>query len=94
LEECRAIAIATGRTPRPEFLQRALGRFSSADSPLTASMLNDLERGGQTEADHILGDLLRRRPTQPPADHSLLRIAYTALKTAEARITREKTARN
>ncbi|HBD35520.1 MAG TPA: oxidoreductase, partial [Cupriavidus sp.] len=30
-------------------------------SPLTASMLRDLERGGAIESDQIVGDMLARR---------------------------------
>jgi 2-dehydropantoate 2-reductase len=85
LEECRSIAAAAGWAPRPAFLEAVLGRLTSAGSTLTASMLSDLERGGRTEADHILGDLLQRRGDAPAVDHSLLRIAYTALKAYEAR---------
>ena len=59
LEECRAVAEAAGYPPRGESLQAALGRLTDPDSAVTASMLGDLERGGRTEADHILGDLLR-----------------------------------
>jgi 2-dehydropantoate 2-reductase len=92
LEECRAIAASAGRPPRAKFMERARERFVVAGSPLTASMLSDLERGGRTEADHILGDLLRRRESSPLADRSLLRIAYTAVKAAEARHAREKAA--
>jgi 2-dehydropantoate 2-reductase len=90
LEECLAIAAAAGRPVRPAFLERVRPRLFDARSPLTASMLGDLERGGRTEADHVLGDLLGRRATVPAHDHSLLRIAYTSLKAAEARRAREK----
>jgi 2-dehydropantoate 2-reductase len=84
-QECRAIAAAAGRLPRPAFNSRVLGRFTDPSSPLIASMLGDLERGGSTEADHILGDLLRRRFEPPAPDHSLLRIAYACVKAAEVR---------
>ena len=44
---------------------------------MTASMLGDVERRGRTEADHILGDLLRRRggvwPGTAPAPGGLHR---------------------
>jgi 2-dehydropantoate 2-reductase len=90
-EECRSIAAAAGRDPRPEFLERALPRLYDVNSPMTASMLTDLERGGRTEGDHILGDLLRRRTTVPVPDHSILRIAYTAINAATNRSIREKT---
>lgn len=90
LVECLAIATAAGRTPRPAFLERVRPRLFDARSTLTASMLTDLERGGRTEADHVLGDLLSRRPAAPTPDHSLLRIAYTSVKAAETRQAREK----
>ena len=89
LEECRAIAAAAGYPPRPESLQAALGRLTDAGSAVTASMLGDVERRGRTEADHILGDLLRRRGGVADGDRSLLRVAYTAVKAAEARAARE-----
>ena len=60
LEECRAVAAAAGYPPRPESLRAALGRLTDPGSAVTASMLGDVERRGRTEADHILGDLLRR----------------------------------
>jgi 2-dehydropantoate 2-reductase len=90
LEECRSIAIAAGYPPREEALQTALGRLTDADSTVTASMLGDIERRGRTEADHILGDLLRRRGGTTDEDRSLLRVAYTAVKAAEARAARER----
>jgi 2-dehydropantoate 2-reductase len=90
LEECRSVAAAAGWPPRPAFLESALGRLTADGSALTASMLNDVERGGRTEADHILGDLLRRREGVAEADRSLLRLAYVAVKTSEARTAREK----
>lgn len=92
LEECRAIAVAAGWTPRPESMERGRRVLTEAGSPLTASMFGDVERGARTEADQILGDLLRRRPHSGGPDHSLLRIAYTALKAYEARMARERAA--
>ncbi|WP_435022523.1 2-dehydropantoate 2-reductase (plasmid) [Tundrisphaera sp. TA3] len=88
LEECRTIAAASGRPPREEYLAWVRGVLTKEGSPLTASMLLDVERGAPTEADHILGDLLRRaEPSEDPA--GLLRIAYTALKAYEVRRLRE-----
>ena len=55
-------------------------------------MMGDLEQGGRTEADHILGDLLRRRADVAAVDRLLLRLAYTAVKAAEARAVRESVA--
>jgi 2-dehydropantoate 2-reductase len=91
-EECRTIATAAGQSPRAEFLKRAVSVLHDPVSPITASMLADLERGGPTEADHILGDLLSRRPVVQPGETSLLQIAYIALKASAARALREKKA--
>ncbi|HUR55751.1 MAG TPA: ketopantoate reductase family protein [Gemmataceae bacterium] len=88
LDECAAIATAAGYPPRPEPLRAAIGRLTHPKSVVTASMLLDIERRGPTEADHALGDLLRRRGGATDGDRSLLRIAYTAVKAAEARATR------
>ena len=89
LDECRAIAAAAGYAPRPEALKASLGRLTDPESAMTASMLGDVERRGRTEADHVLGDLLRRRGSASDGDRSLLRMAYIAVKAAEARVARE-----
>jgi 2-dehydropantoate 2-reductase len=89
LEECRAIAAAAGWSPRPEFMKVAAERLVAPTSPMTASMFSDLERGGPTEADHILGDLLRRRGSLPGVDRSLLRISYASIKAHEASLNRK-----
>jgi 2-dehydropantoate 2-reductase len=81
LEECRSIAEGEGHAPREAFVEWAKGRLTEPGSSLKASMLGDLERGSRTEADHILGDLLRRGVRQGPS--SLLKAAYTALKAQE-----------
>jgi 2-dehydropantoate 2-reductase len=57
-------------------------------STLTASMLRDVERGGRTEADHILGDMLRRAE-EAGLDAALLRLADCHLQTYERRRLRE-----
>jgi 2-dehydropantoate 2-reductase len=84
MEECRAIAAEAGYTLRPAALARVQGLLTLAGSPLTASMLRDLERGAALEADHVLGDLLHRRVT-PPVGPSLLQTAVVRLKVYEAR---------
>ena len=86
LEECRAIAAANGFAPRSVAIERYRSVLTAAGSPISASMLKDIERGAPVEADHVIGDLLRRAPPasagQPP---SLLRIAHAHLKAYEAR---------
>jgi 2-dehydropantoate 2-reductase len=89
LEECRAIAGSAGYSPRAHALEASLGRLTDPGSAVTASMLGDVERRGRTEADHVLGDLLRRRGGASDGDRSLLRLAYVAVKAAEARAARE-----
>lgn len=84
LEECRAIAEKTGFPPRPAFLDHVRATMTAKGSDLTASMLRDMERGSAIEADHILGDLIRRAG-DVSAPCSLLRLAYAHLKAYEAR---------
>jgi 2-dehydropantoate 2-reductase len=87
-EECRAIAATHGRAPREHAAQTALTTLTTEGSLLTASMLRDLERGARIEADHIVGDLLRRRAADAAPLRSLLALAYTHLKAYEARSAR------
>jgi 2-dehydropantoate 2-reductase len=88
LGECAAIATTQGFPPRPEFLARMRPMFTAPRSPLTASMLRDIERGGPIEADHILGDLLGRGGRGVAA--SLLDVAFRHAKAYEARRARER----
>jgi 2-dehydropantoate 2-reductase len=92
LEECRSIAASAGFAPRAEFLERTRSTMTAPGSLLTASMLRDMEHRARIEADHILGDLLRRGSQVLSADHSLLQLAYRHLKAYEARRDREKAA--
>ena len=85
LDECGAIAAANGFAPRTPSIDRARGALTAAGSPITASMLKDIERGGAIEADHVLGDLLDRAGKKTPSPLSLLRVAYTHLLAYEAR---------
>ncbi|MGO9451977.1 MAG: 2-dehydropantoate 2-reductase [Candidatus Binataceae bacterium] len=87
LEECRATADRHGFAPRPAFMDRIRGVLTAAGSPLMPSMLRDVERGARTEADHILGDLVRRKG--PGDGRSLLELAYANLRAYEARRLRQ-----
>jgi 2-dehydropantoate 2-reductase len=84
LDSCIAIAAAEGHAPRPNVADRYNKVISAAGSPLTASMLRDLENGGPIEADHIVGFMLGKA-RQHGIDDSMLTVAYTHLKTYEAR---------
>jgi 2-dehydropantoate 2-reductase len=57
-------------------------------SSMTASMFKDIERGAPVEADHIVGDLLRRG-ADGGERVTPLRIAYAHLLAYEARRARE-----
>ena len=83
-DECSAIAAAQGYPVTEELLQRSVARLTAAGSTLTASMLRDIQANAPIEADHIVGDLLRRRREAPQSDRSLLGVAYTHLKAYEA----------
>jgi 2-dehydropantoate 2-reductase len=89
LNECCHIAASQDQKIRPDALLRIRGLLTDAKSTLAASMLRDLERGARTEADHVLGDLLDRRPKLGITSPSLLQIAYLHLKTYDARRARE-----
>jgi 2-dehydropantoate 2-reductase len=86
-DECRAIAEAEAHAPRAPALEQARATLTTPGSPLTASMLRDVEANARIEADHIVGDLLRRR--SPPGagrrEPSLLAAAYVHMKAYEAR---------
>ncbi|HET8917626.1 MAG TPA: 2-dehydropantoate 2-reductase [Candidatus Binatia bacterium] len=92
LEECRSIAASAGFAPRAEFLEPTRSTITAPGSRLTASMLRDMERHARIEADHILGDLLRRGSQVLNADRSLLQLAFRHLKAYEARRDREQAA--
>jgi 2-dehydropantoate 2-reductase len=87
LQECNAIAAANGFAPREAASNAGLTILTAPGSAFTASMLRDIEQGGRIEADHIVGDLLRRAST--PAQAPLLSTAYAHLRAYEARRKRE-----
>ena len=87
--ECLAIAQHCGFPPRPAMVDRLHTTVTTPGSPFMASMLRDVERGGPTEVEHVLGDLLRR---DPDAAHPMLRLATLHLRAYEARRSRESQA--
>lgn len=82
LDEISAIATLNGFLPRPVPAQRARAMLTAAGSPFTASMLRDVEGNRPVEADHVLGDLLKRGKE---GRYPVLTAAYTHLKSYEAR---------
>jgi 2-dehydropantoate 2-reductase len=88
LDECAAIAARQCFPPRAASIERSRAMLTAPGSPVTASMLRDIEKGAPVEADHILGDLLARGG-EPIGAGSLLRVAYAHVKAYEARRARE-----
>jgi 2-dehydropantoate 2-reductase len=84
VEANRAIATAEGHAPRPQAIERALQRLTDPEGLWSASMLRDLESGGQVEADHIVGWMLERA-RRHGIDDTMLAMAYTHLKAYERR---------
>jgi 2-dehydropantoate 2-reductase len=84
LGECCAVAAAAGHKPRADFLEQTKALLTARRSKFTASMLRDIERGGPTEGDDVLGDLLRRaRAFGVPTP--VLRVAVCHLEAYDAR---------
>lgn len=90
LNECAAVAEHSGFAPRAPALERARTLFTLPGSGMTASMFRDIQNGGRIEADHVVGDLLRR--SGGAVLTPVIRIVYAHLKTYEARVARDETA--
>ena len=87
IRETASVARAAGYPPGEEYLATARGILTAAGSDATASMLRDIKKGGPTEGDHIVGQMLRRaRELGVPTP--LLRIANAHLQTYEAERTK------
>jgi len=86
LDTCIDTAKAAGHAPRADSLAQTESLLFARGSPFSASMLRDIERGGPTEADHIVGDMLRRARSAG-LDARLLAAAYTHLRVYEGRRT-------
>jgi len=88
LAECASIAAASGHAVSDTQLAAYRTQLTERGSSLMASMLRDVERGGPTEADHILGDLVGRAHDKG-IDAPLLRLAYSHLQAYAIRRTAE-----
>lgn len=84
LDCCVAIATNSGHAPRESVLERYQKAMNATGSPLTASMLRDLENGGAVEADHIVGFMLGKA-REFGVDDTMLSVAYAHLKAYENR---------
>ncbi|HEY4163571.1 MAG TPA: ketopantoate reductase family protein [Dongiaceae bacterium] len=89
LQETIAVAAKSGYPPSAEYLAAIRKLLFDPNSSFTASMLRDLEAGKRVEAEHIIGDMLRRA-VGFGTEHRLLRAAFCHLQTYEARQKKEK----
>jgi len=84
--ETAGIAGAARHAPRDDVNRAVLAMLTDPKSTQTASMLRDLEAGGRTEGEHIIGDMVehaRALGLQTP----LLRVALCHLQAYEIRRT-------
>ena len=85
MAECRAIAAAAGHAPRPSSAEQTRKQLTDPASRWAASMMRDIEQGAQRlEAEHIIGDLIRRGRAAGIAT-PLLSAAYCQLQVYNAR---------
>jgi len=84
LAECAAVAKAEGFTPTAAAYAGARGALTQRGSGFSASMMRDMFKGGPTEGDHVIGDLVRRAAARR-IDTPILRTALTNLEVYEAK---------
>ena len=81
-DEIGLIAAANGHPLRPAAAERAKATLTAAGSPFNSSMARDVDNGFRTEAEHVVGDLLKRAKG---GDYPMLTTALAHLRTYEAR---------
>ena len=87
LAEAISVAAAAGFPPSEGHLANARGILFAKGSPVSASMLRDIQKDGRIEGDHIIGDLLRRA-RDFGLNTPLLRVANAHVQTYEAERTK------
>jgi 2-dehydropantoate 2-reductase len=85
LGECQAVATASGYATRSSHGEQTIAMLTRRGSIDSASMRTDLNAGGRTEADWILGDM-RRRALALRVPIPLLSAAYCHLQVHENRL--------
>ena len=89
LRECQTVAEAAGFASRPQSRERVQALLTERGSVNSASMRQDLEAGRRTEADAIVGDMLRRA-RHFGVSTPLLRAAWCHLQVHENRLTAKR----
>jgi 2-dehydropantoate 2-reductase len=90
--ECRAVAAVEGHPLDPSSIEAYRALLTEPGSTFTSSMLRDIESQRPIEADHILGDMLRRAQERGIAA-PVLRMAYTNTQAYEEQRTHAATIR-
>jgi 2-dehydropantoate 2-reductase len=88
LAACAQTAARAGYTVRERQMAASRKFLFARGSDLAASMLRDIEGGHRVEADHIVGDMLKRARAAG-VDPGPLRIAYAHLQAYQAKRKRE-----
>lgn len=83
LGECAAVTTAEGHAPDDKRLGFYRNALTEKGSGFRASMLNDMEAGNPTEADHVLGDMIRRA-NRHAIETPMIRAAYSRMQVYEA----------
>ena len=84
LEESRKVAAAEGHAPSDKVIAGLRSSLTTKGSKAVASILGDMEKGGQAEGKQIVGDMLARARKHGIAAPNL-RFAYAHLQAYEAR---------
>ena len=84
LERNAEIAAREGFPLDPAVMKEYRTMVSNAASPQAASMLRDIERGGEIEASHVIGHMLQKARTHG-VDATLLRMVFAHLQAYEQR---------
>ena len=84
LNECDLVAHAAGPPAAAEVHGADPAMLTDRNSSFAASMLRDVERGGPTEAPHVVGDMLARARAGGLPD-AMLRVAWCHLQAHETR---------
>jgi 2-dehydropantoate 2-reductase len=86
--ECEAVAGVNGHPPNEQQIAWIGNTLTQAGSPIMASMVRDIERGGPVEADHVIGDMIQRGGGGRKMP--LMQMAYQHLKAYQVRRKREE----
>lgn len=85
IDECAEIAAASGHAPSPADIRQVRDMLTMPGSPMTASMLRDIEANARIESDQIVGDMLARAAPDRRVSYAMLNVVHAHLKAYEAR---------